>query len=233
MNTFADIIKKSFLEGFSGSNITTGTILVTMAVTCALALYIFVVYYLAVKKTFYSKTFNVSLAVIAVITAGIIMALQSNLIISLGMVGALSIVRFRTAVKDPMDLIFLFWSISIGITCGAGMYEIALISSLVITVLLFLLEMTPVGRVSLLLVVNASQETAEAEIMEIVNTYSKHAKVKSRNISLGGEPGAKILDMIIECKPESAKEGELLAAISAVKGVFGTSLIAHDGEVTI
>lgn len=106
MNTFSNIFKKSFLEGFGGSDITTVRILVTLAVTCALALYIFIVYYVATKKTFYSKTFNIALFMIAVITSSIILAMQSNLVISLGMVGALSIVRFRTAIKDPMDLIF-------------------------------------------------------------------------------------------------------------------------------
>ena len=123
MNTFSNIFKKSFLEGFGGSDITTVRILVTLAVTCALALYIFIVYYVATKKTFYSKTFNIALFMIAVITSSIILAMQSNLVISLGMVGALSIVRFRTAIKDPMDLIFLFWSISIGIICGADRYD--------------------------------------------------------------------------------------------------------------
>ena len=103
--SFRDIIKKSVLESFTGSSITTVTVCVTLAITIVLALYIFIVYYLSARKTFYNKTFNVSLAAIAVITASIILAMQSNLAISLGMVGALSIVRFRTAVKDPNDLV--------------------------------------------------------------------------------------------------------------------------------
>lgn len=112
---FQDVFKNSFLEGFTGLDISTSKILATMLVTSILALYIFVMYRLVTRKTFYSKTFNVAIAVISVITAGIILAMQSSLVISLGMVGALSIIRFRTAVKDPLDLIFLFWSISIGI----------------------------------------------------------------------------------------------------------------------
>lgn len=225
MNTFADIFKKSFLDGFSGSDITTARILVTLLVTCAIALYIFIVYYVAAKKNYYSKTFNISLALIAVITASIILAMQSNLVISLGMVGALSIVRFRTAIKDPMDLIFLFWSISTGIICGAEMYKIAIITSLVITLGLFVLELTPAGKASVLLIVNAKSIEQEAGIREVVEKYAKHAKVKSRNVS------SESLDMIFDIK--TVKEAELLKELMETDGVFGASVMAHDGEVTI
>lgn len=225
MNTFADIFKKSFLDGFSGSDITTARILATLLVTCAIALYIFIVYYVAAKKNYYSKTFNISLALIAVITASIILAMQSNLVISLGMVGALSIVRFRTAIKDPMDLIFLFWSISTGIICGAEMYKIAIITALVITLGLFVLELTPAGKASVLLIVNAKNIEQEPAIREVVGKYAKHAKVKSRNVSKDS------LDMIFDIK--TAKEAELLKELMATDGVFGASVMAHDGEVTI
>ncbi|MBO5241102.1 MAG: DUF4956 domain-containing protein [Lachnospiraceae bacterium] len=225
MNTFADIFKKSFLEGFSGSDITTARILVTLMVTCAIALYIFVVYYVATKKNYYSKTFNISLALIAVITASIILAMQSNLVISLGMVGALSIVRFRTAIKDPMDLIFLFWSISTGIICGAEMYKIAVITALILTIGLFALELTPVGKASVLLIVNAKGIDDEPKILEVVTKHAKRAKVKSRNVSSDS------LDMILDIK--TANEQQLLKEIMEVPGVFGASLMAHDGEITM
>lgn len=225
MNTFSNIFKKSFIEGFSGSDITTGRILVTLAVTCVLALYIFIVYYVAAKKTFYSKTFNISLALIAVITASIILAMQSNLVISLGMVGALSIVRFRTAIKDPMDLIFLFWSISIGIICGAEMYQIALITSLVLTIGLFTLELTPVGRASVLLLINAQDLSAEEPVRETVQKYSTKMTVKSRNVSRDG------MDMIIDLKAKD--EAALLTELMQIEGVTNVSLMTHDGEVTL
>lgn len=225
MATFSDIFKKSFLEGFSGSNITTATILVTLFVTCVLALYIFVVYYMAAKKTFYSKTFNISLALIAVITSSIILAMQSNLVISLGMVGALSIVRFRTAIKDPMDLMFLFWAISIGIICGAQMYKIAIITSLALTVGLFLLEMTPQGKANVLLVINATDLSVEPQIKELIQKYAKHYVMKSRNVTNGG------VDLIVDLKVNN--ERELLADVTALKEVTGASLMAHDGEVTL
>jgi hypothetical protein len=104
---FQDVLKKSFLEGFTSLDISTSKITATLLVTCIFALYIFAMYRFVTRKTFYSKTFNTAIAVIAVITAGIILAMQSSIVISLGMVGALSIIRFRTAIKDPLDLIFL------------------------------------------------------------------------------------------------------------------------------
>lgn len=223
MTTYADIFKKSFLKGFDGGNVTTSMILVTFFVVCLLAAYIFVVYYVAAKKTFYSKTFNISLALIAVITAGIILAMQSNLVISLGMVGALSIVRFRTAVKDPMDLMFLFWSISVGIICGAGMYHIAIVMSLIITAGLFLLELTGVGCASELLIVNCKEQIDAKELLEIVKKYSKQANVKSRNMTKNG------LDLIVSVKTKEADK--LLAEVMAHKAVSSATLMAHDGEI--
>ena len=188
-----------------------------------LALYLFAVYYLSTRKTFYNKTFNVSLAAIAVITASIILAMQSNLAISLGMVGALSIVRFRTAVKDPKDLVFLFWSISIGIICGAGIYEIAVIASLVITIGLFALELTPVGNASGILVVNCGSLEQETQIMDIVKESCKRPSVRSRNASVAG------VDFVIECRAK--QPAGMLQKLQALDGVTGVALMEHDGEV--
>ena len=225
MNTFSNIFKKSFLEGFSAGDITTGKIVVTLLVTVILAIYIFVVYYVHSKKTFYNKSFNVSLALIAIITAAIILAMQSNLVISLGMVGALSIVRFRTAIKEPMDLMFLFWSISVGIICGANLYVIAILASLVITIGLLALELTPVGMAASLLVVSAKDAAAEKEILDIVLQDNKVCKVKSRNLSEKG------LNLIVECKPKDG--AKVIQEVHAIEGVYGVSLMAHDGEVTV
>ena len=217
--SFKDIFKKSFLEGFTAMDISTSKILATLAMVVILSLYIFCIYRVVTRKTFYSKTFNISLAAIAIITASIILAMQSNLVISLGMVGALSIVRFRTAIKDPMDLIFLFWSISIGIICGGGLYEVA-----VITVCILGLDLLPVAKAPMLLVVNASGTESEDAVMEAVKKYSHLCRVKSRNISNGRE------DMILELRVKEEKK--LVEEVSAVSGVEYVSLLAHDGEVT-
>ena len=221
---FKDVFKKSFLEGFNGMDITTAKIAATLFVTALLALYIFAIYRLVTRKVFYSKNFNIALAAMSLITAAIILAMQSNLVISLGMVGALSIVRFRTAIKDPMDLVFLFWSISIGIICGAGLYEVALVTSVAGTVFILVLDMIPVSRAPMMLVVNSSKMDDEQTVLDVVGKYAKSYKVKSRNLSKGR------LDMVVELRVKD--ESGLVSEVAALDGMIGASLIAHDGEVT-
>ena len=221
---FKDVFKKSFLEGFTSMDITTGKIAATLIVTALLALYIFAIYRLVTRKVFYSKNFNISLAVMSLITAAIILAMQSNLVISLGMVGALSIVRFRTAIKDPMDLAFLFWSISIGIICGAGLYVIALVTSVGVTVFILVLDMLPVGKAPMMLVVNSSEMNGEKAVLDVVGKYARYYKVKSRNLSKGR------LDLVIELKVK--EESALVSEVAALDGMLSASMISHDGEVT-
>lgn len=221
---FQDIFKKSFLEGFTSMDISAGRAMAALTVTCGLAIYIFLIYRVMTRKSFYSKSFNVAMAALSVITAAIILAMQSNLVISLGMVGALSIVRFRTAVKNPMDLVFLFWSISVGIICGAGLYEVALLTSLVVTVLILVLENLPVSRAPMMLVVNLNSLEGEQELLEQVRDYSRICRIKSRNISNGK------MDLVIEVRVR--REAELSQAIAALSQVEAVALISHDGEVT-
>ena len=138
--SFSDIFKKSFLEGYSTIELGTKGIIVALCFSLVLGLYIFFCYRLLTRRTFYSKNFNISLVCMSLITTAIILTIQSSVVVSLGMVGALSIVRFRTAIKEPMDLVFLYWAISVGIICGAGLSEIAIILSLVVTVAVFIAE---------------------------------------------------------------------------------------------
>ena len=222
---FGDIFKGSFINAFSASQVSGGQTVVILLSTCLVALYLFGVYRVVTRKTFYSKNFNISLAALAVITAIVIMTVQSNIVLSLGMVGALSIVRFRTAIKDPMDLVFLFWAISIGLACGAGMLKIAVIGSLVLTALVFVLDRLPVAKAAMILVINAQAGKEQTDaIMELVKKYSKYYKVKSRNIS--GER----LDMVLELWV--TQEEELVDQLSALPKVSSVSLMSHDGEVT-
>ena len=124
---FSDLFKNSVLEKLQSGDISTLTIVLTLLASIGFGLFIYLVYRLNTRSGFYNRSFNRSLAILPVITSAIMIAMGSNLTISLGMVGALSIVRFRNAVKDPADLTYLFWSISIGIVTGAGLFELALI----------------------------------------------------------------------------------------------------------
>lgn len=220
---FGDVIKKSVMEGFSYADLSTTKIVITLAVTFVIALYIFFVYKLVTKSAFYFKSFNVSMAIISVVTAGIILAMQSSIVISLGMVGALSIVRFRTAIKDPMDLLFLFWSIGTGIICGAGLYKIAIILAILVTIGILILDMLPVRISPYLLIVNATSKELEDEIIGAIEDVKGAYKIKSKNLNKNG------MDMILEVRTKNQKE--LVNAISEMEGITAVSLLSHDGEV--
>ena len=224
MNSFKDIFKKSFLEGYAGTDITTFTVVVALIIASALALYIFFAYRVITRKTFYSKNFNISLAGVTVITTAIILTMQSSVVLSLGMVGALSIVRFRTAIKDPMDLMFLFWSISVGIICGAGLAQVAVILSVVVTLGILILNHLPVAKAPMILVVNAEKIEAMDTIQAVVSEFSKYHKVKSRNMTVTS------LDLVIEVR--TAQCDDLIKKIMSIDGVMSASLLAHDGETT-
>ena len=222
---FGDIFKKTFLEQFGSTQgeISTNSIF-CLALTAAIALYIFFVYRIVTRKTFYNKNMNIALAALSIITAAVILAVQSSIVISLGMVGALSIVRFRTAIKDPMDLVFLFWSISIGIICGAGLIGLALVTSLILTACIFGLERLPISRAAKMLVINSNNTSSEKEIMEVVRKHSKSFRIKSRNYSENR------LDMVIEIR--LADEPECINDIFSLNCITNASLLSHDGEVT-
>ena len=224
MYSIRDIIKKSFLDGYNANDITLKTVVIAIIITACIALYIFVVYKLLCRKTFYSKNFNISLVGVALITSAIIVTIQSSIVVSLGMVGALSIVRFRTAVKDPLDLMFLFWSISTGIICGAGFAEYAVVLAIILTIVVIVLERLPVSRAPMILIVNANSIDVERKIFDTVKLYSKNYTVKARNVTDSS------LDITIEI---STKEVDtLVKELIEVKGVGNVSALAHDGEVT-
>lgn len=220
--SFKDIFTQSFMEGFSNTDFGFIEIMFVFGLAVILGGYIFIVYRFVTKQAFYSKQFNISLAVLPIIVAAIILAIQSSIVISLGMVGALSIVRFRTAVKDPMDLTFLFWSISVGIICGAGLGEIAVAASLVITVLILVLDQIQVVKAPMLLILNLENLCVEEEILDVIKKHCRYSKVKSRNLTKDK------LHMIVELRTDKGKE--LLVALQKEKGVFSVTLMEHTGE---
>ena len=218
-----DAIKKSVLQEFTDPAVTMGDIAASLGMAAVLALYIYLIYKLVTRSAFYSRDFNKSLAMLPVITAGILLAMQSSFVISLGSVGALSIVRFRNSVKDPMDLVFLFWSISIGIVCGAKLYALAVLLSLVLTVLVFVLDFIPAAKSPMLLVMNGSDASVETALQPILKQQAKAAHVKSRNLTTAG------IDLIVELRPNDP--AALVQACAALPGVQSVSLLDHDGQI--
>lgn len=221
---FVDVFKSSFLEGYSGSNLSAKAVAVIVLITALISAYIFITYRLINKKSFYNKSFNASLPALAIITAAIILTIQSNIVVSLGMVGALSIVRFRTAIKDPMDLVFLFWSISVGIMCGASCFSVAVITSVVVTIGIIVVEWLPIAKAPQILLINSSNHKNEKEILRMVKKYCSLYKVKARNLTKDH------LDMAIEVRVK--EEGELVNSLVELSDVVSASLVSHDGEVT-
>ncbi len=221
--SFNDVLKKSFLNNFSPVDAGVTDMLVVLGITLLLALYLFFIYRILTRKEFYNRNFNLSLVALALITAAIIVTIQSSVVISLGMVGALSIVRFRTAIKEPMDLVFLFWSISLGIICGAGLYHVAIVTTLVVTAAVFGLNLLPAARTPLMLVVEAERKDGvEQRILEAVKAASKYYGVKSRSASNGQ------LNMVVELR--AVKEDEVLEKVCAVDGVGYVSVVRQGGE---
>ena len=218
-----ELLQRSLLEGYATHELNISTMFTCIGLTALIALYIYFVYRMMNKNSFYNRSFSLSLVELAVITSAIILTIQSNIVVSLGMVGALSIVRFRTAIKDPMDLVFLFWSISVGIICGAGFAMIAVIASLVLTILLVVISLARSGRNSQVLVINAD-EYAEEAILAAVKPHCSAWKVRARNVSPG--------DVSLAVEVRTARPQELVSAVLAADHVTGVSLLEHDGDIT-
>ncbi len=208
---FKDMIKNSVLENFS-SDITLQRIIIVLALSMILGLYVFIVYRMAVNNEFYSRDFNRTLVLMSVTTAAIVLAVQSNLVISLGMVGALSIVRYRTAIKSSLDLFFLFWAISIGIICGAGLYILAGALCVVVTVGLFITGRMAAPIALGLLIINCDSLDAARNVMDAVKPLTRFMRLKNKTISSDN------VELILEYKTaDSTALEEMLASNDAVK----------------
>ena len=221
--SFSDVIKKSVLNSFSASDISGAQIATVLLGAFLIALYIFFVYRFITRNTFYNKNFAVSMAIISVVTAGILLAMQSSLVISLGMVGALSIVRFRTAIKEPLDLLFLFWSIGTGIVVGAGLFSVGVILAAIVTIGLMILQIIPSISSPELLVIKLSDKNIEDKILSVVNKYASYCKIDSRTVTKAQTT------LIIEVKLASG--GAMVNELSDIEGVSMVTLMEHQGEV--
>lgn len=219
-----DVIKKSFLQGFQNTDMTMQTVALLLIAAGILGIYLFFVYRFMTADSFYSKNFNVSLILMCVITTAIIVTIQSSVVVSLGMVGALSIVRFRTAVKDPLDLIFMFWSISVGIICGVGMLSLAVMLTVGATVLVLVFYKLPEARKSQLLVVNANSSECSEAVFRTVGKYDKNYKVKSRNLT------KESADFVVEIRQKERDCDNLLKELNEIKEVVSVSMVAHKGD---
>lgn len=226
--TFQDLFKKSFLEGFTANAIGTRAIVAALVFSVVIGLFIYFFYRFITRNVYYSKSFNMSLVALCIITTSIILTIQSSIVVSLGMVGALSIVRFRTAVKNPIDLVFLFWSISVGIICGAGFSMIAILSSALIVAVLLVLDKVPLSTSPLILVMSYGQSSeTDASIKEITKKYAAYFNEKARVNTCDTTEITVELRLL---KGAEEKRGELTQELSQLPGVKRVSLLSHNGE---
>lgn len=221
--TFNDIFKSSFLEKSVDFSILDVTI--AMVLSFAIGLFIFFVY----KKTFagvmYSSSFGVSIMAMTLITTYIILAVTSNIILSLGMVGALSIVRFRTAVKEPLDIAFLFWAISVGIVIGAGLIPLGVIGSIFIGIVLLVFVNKKSSDTPYIIILNLEDDKAEDDCMVKIKSRTKKNLVKAKTVSRNG------IELTVEVRLLDMST-KILNELLTIDGVNNACLVSYNGEYT-
>lgn len=228
MNTFnfSDIFKNSFLES-AGTDFSLVNVAVTLLISFLIGLFIYGVY----KKTFngvmYSKNFNISLVGMAMITALIIMGVTSNIVLSLGMVGALSIVRFRTAVKDPIDIVYLFWAIAAGIVTGAGQYLLAVSGSLAVGLMLITFTRQTVKEIPYMIVVNCDNGSAEKTLFSVLEGHVKRMNIKSKAVR-----GGQGIELTIEVRLKSDNT-DFVNQLATLEGITDVVLVSYNGELAV
>lgn len=218
--TFNDIFKSSFLEkavSFSALDF-----ILAMGIAFVIGMFIFLVY----KKTFngvmYSAGFGVSLIVLTLITTLVILAVTSNVVLSLGMVGALSIVRFRTAIKEPLDIAYLFWSIASGIVLGAGLVPLAVFGSLFIGVVLIVFVNKRPTDHPYIMIISCNGE-AEKAVLDHLKTNVKKQVLKSKTVSKEG------IEMTLEVRLKGDDSG-FVNEIADLQGVGNAVLVSYNGD---
>lgn len=179
--TFSDIFKSSFLD--SSTDLSVLQISVTLILSFIIGFFIYQIYKKTYQNVVYTKSFNLSLIIMTVVTSLVIMAVTSNIVLSLGMVGALSIVRFRAAIKDPMDIVFMFWAIASGIVTGAGLFVLALVGTIVIGLILYLFNLNMKNETPYILLVNFSNENDETQVLNKIKSKVDKYSVKSKSVN--------------------------------------------------
>jgi len=219
--TFTDIFKSNFLENINSVNLLDMVIALTLAF--GMGVFIFYIY----KKTFmgvmYSSSFSVTLIALTMISTLVILAVTSNVVLSLGMVGALSIVRFRTAIKDPLDIAFLFWSIAVGIVLAAGMIPLAVFGSFVIGLMLLLFVNKKSHDNPYIVVINCSNDNTERQVAEALKGFVQKSVIKSKTVT------ADSVELHYEVRLKS-DDTTFVNTLQSVTGVSNVVLVSFNGE---
>ena len=221
MITFSDIFKSSFLDNVT--SVTPLDMVVSLVLAFCLGLFIFYVYKKTYQGVMYSSSFGVTLIALTMITTLVILAVTSNVVLSLGMVGALSIVRFRTAIKEPLDIAFLFWAIADGIVLAAGMIPLAVFGSIVIGIVLLIFVNRKTSVNPYIVVLQCENSASEKQAMQYLENAVQHCAVKSKS----ARKGAIELNMEIRLKEDNT---DFINGLSDIEGVTSAVLVSYNGD---
>ena len=219
--TFSDIFKSSFLENVTAVSLT--DMALALALSFCLGLFIYFVYKKTYSGVMFSRTFGGSLVAMAMITTMVILAVTSNVVLSLGMVGALSIVRFRTAIKEPMDIAFLFWAITGGIVLAAGMIPLAIVGSLIIGLIMIVFCNRKTIEKPFIAVITCRDGAAEKRVAQYLDQQVKKAVVKSKSAQKGN------IELSYEVSLKSDDTG-FITELSDMDGVLSAVLVSYNGD---
>ena len=219
--SFSDIFKSSFLDNVAA--VTLPDMLLALVLAFGIGMFIFLIYKKTYAGVMYSSSFGVTLVALTMITTLVILAVTSNVVLSLGMVGALSIVRFRTAIKEPMDIAFLFWSIAVGIVLAAGFIPLAVIGSVVIGLILLIFANRKSHSNPYIVVLTCQDQTSEKEALKFLEESTRRCVCKSKSVRAGR----------IEVNYEVRLDGEdtsFINGVSRLQGVESAVLVSYNGD---
>lgn len=219
--SFRDIFNSNFLAQVTAFSFT--DMAISLLLAFAIGLFIFEVYRKTYKGVMYSRNFGITLITLAMITDLAILTVTSNVVLSLGMVGALSIVRFRTAIKEPVDISYLFWSIVVGIMLGAGMIPLAVFGSIIIGIVFMLLSRKEDRDTPYILVVQCQNDTSEKQATERLKESVKKYIVKSKTVSKRG------IELTIEVRINE-ESTQFINDLTNIEGIDHAALVSYNGE---
>ena len=221
MTSFSDIFKSSFLENVTSVSMV--DMVIALLLAFGVGMFIFFVYKKTYSGVMYSSSFGGTLVALTMITSMVILAVTSNVVLSLGMVGALSIVRFRTAIKEPLDIAFLFWSIAAGIILAAGMIPLAVIGSVVIGLILLLFVNKKPHRNPYIVVLSCADHGAETQAMQYLTQQTQRCVVKSKSV----QPGHIEINAEVRLREENT---DFVNTLCGIEGVNSAVLVSYNGD---
>lgn len=208
----------------SSENVTVFNILEVMVISLILSMVIFLTYKITFSGVMYNRKFNISLVMLTLVTTMVMFVIGSDIALSLGMVGALSIVRFRTAIKDPRDTAYIFWSIAVGLSVGTGNYIVASIGSVFLLGVLSIFSFSGIGKEDRYILIIRGNREKEEEIMRCVFNSFKGSKLRAKN-SIGDS-----MEIIYQIKIKNNEDKNIISNLYSIEGVNAVNIVAQNGE---